>query len=420
MAYRSYLKYYGAGNQATVMTDTSTYLQAMGWTLEKTVSASRHFLSTVGEDGTHQKFWLDLQVSGNYLYFLFYAFINTTTDTGYGGAYTNTNATYYRIDCSAAGYIKFYGSKDLVYFEYGASSVVAPTTANCKLFGVIPYDLVVPKPYAITANAETAGAGVTIEVDDTDGFQRGDYYQIFDPSTGCRERIQITAISAGASVTATIANNYAAGSIIAYLPHSGFSSSGGSTFEYLYPVCPIGVRGTGNASQANGYWRSQYPLLYIGGATADYRNNLYSLSQRGFMGQGGSEIASAARVAVGYVTDDFLYHGGLSVADTMGTVDAGNLFRNGTATGGGAATMDDAGASWTVDAEIGKILILTGGTGAGQTRWITDNTATQLTVGQNWVTQPVAGTTYMIVDDVYRNLGSTFDYFWLRETIGEP
>ena len=422
MAYRSYLKYYGAGNQATVMTDTSTYLQAMGWTLEKAVSGSRHFLSTRGEDGTHQKFWLDLQVSGNYINKYVYSFINTTTDTGYGGSYGNIATSIYRVDCSAAGYLKMYGSKDLVYWGYSSSST--PNQTGDNWFGVVPYDLIIPKPYAILANSEVAGAGVTIEVNNTDGFQRNDYYQIFDPATGCRERIQITAINAGVSVTATLANNYSAGSIIAYLPHSGFISSQGTAVNVLYPCCPIGVSGTGNAVSANGFWTytSFGQMIAVGGGSADYRNNLYLMSPIGFYGAGGSEIVGSANSAIGYCKENFLRHVGLSLADIIGTVDAGNTFVNGTATAGGANTMTDAGAAWGVDALVGKILILTGGTGAGQTRWITANTATQITVGQNWVTNPVAGTTYMLVDGAYRQIGSSSNstYLMALETIGEP
>jgi len=423
MAYRSYLKYYTAGNQAKVMADLSTYMQAQGWTLEEAVSATRHFLSTNGEDGTHTKLWIDLQVSGSYIYFIPYSWIDTASNTGYGGAYPAASVNYYRVNCSAAGYLKMFGSKDISYWEYGSSVTPTGLAAYCRFYGVIPYDKIIPKPYATTANAEAAGAGVTIEVDDTDGFQRNDYYQIFDPNSGMREKIQVTAISAGVSVTATLANAYGAGSIIAYLPCSGFCTESDTFYDRLYPVAPIGVSGSGTASAANGYWQVAALLgfgVYVGGTAAIPRNNLYQLVSMVFLGNYGSEYpVSYSYPPMGYNKTDFLLHSGLATADMIGTVDAGNVFFNGTATAGAATSMTDGGGTFADDALIGKILVITGGTGAGQSRWITDNTATVITVGQAWVTNPTSGSTYMIVDDVYRCLYNNSN-LWARETIGEP
>ena len=54
----------------------------------------------------------------------------------------------------------------------------------------------------------------------------------------------------------------------------------------------------------------------------------------------------------------------------------------GTATGGTTTTVVDSGASWTPDAYIGSwVTISGGGTNDGETRLITDNDATSLTVG---------------------------------------
>lgn len=69
----------------------------------------------------------------------------------------------------------------------------------------------------------------------------------------------------------------------------------------------------------------------------------------------------------------------------------------GTATAGGATTLDDTDQAWTVDAFINRHIIITGGTGIGQSRKITDNTATQVTV-EAWTTEPDNTSTYEISD----------------------
>jgi hypothetical protein len=56
------------------------------------------------------------------------------------------------------------------------------------------------------------------------------------------------------------------------------------------------------------------------------------------------------------------------------------LIDSGTVTSGGATSLSDTGATWTIDALIGKWVKIISGAGAGQVRKITDNTATSLTI----------------------------------------
>ncbi len=74
----------------------------------------------------------------------------------------------------------------------------------------------------------------------------------------------------------------------------------------------------------------------------------------------------------------------------------GTLVDSGTATSGGASTLTDSGASFTVDDLKGKVLLLTGGTGADQAKLIKGNTATEITIDGSWRTNPDATTTYEI------------------------
>lgn len=71
----------------------------------------------------------------------------------------------------------------------------------------------------------------------------------------------------------------------------------------------------------------------------------------------------------------------------------------GTATSGTATSMYDTSKTWTADEHIGKSLYIYSGTGAGQIRNISDNTATQLIVDAVWTVNPAAGAGYAIISE---------------------
>ena len=94
------------------------------------------------------------------------------------------------------------------------------------------------------------------------------------------------------------------------------------------------------------------------------------------------------------------YVADFTVGEAQGTLTELGLFDiagdDGTATGGGNDYLDDAGKAWGADAWVGYRLYLIGGTGAGQSKTITTNTATRLTVGTAWAVNPDATTVYCI------------------------
>lgn len=84
---------------------------------------------------------------------------------------------------------------------------------------------------------------------------------------------------------------------------------------------------------------------------------------------------------------------GLATGTATGTATAGSA-------GSGATfgTMTDGTQTWTANDLKGYILEITGGTGSGQTRMISSNTGTVITIVGTWATAPVAGSTYAIRD----------------------
>jgi uncharacterized cupin superfamily protein len=69
----------------------------------------------------------------------------------------------------------------------------------------------------------------------------------------------------------------------------------------------------------------------------------------------------------------------------------------GTATAGGATTLTDSAKAWVTDGFVGRNVRINSGTGIGQTRRITANTATALTVSSAWSVNPDATSVYAIL-----------------------
>lgn len=69
---------------------------------------------------------------------------------------------------------------------------------------------------------------------------------------------------------------------------------------------------------------------------------------------------------------------------------------SGTASSAGSNTLTDASKSWTTDQWGGMEIYITGGTGSGQKRTISSNTASTITVSVNWTTVPDNTSKYTI------------------------
>lgn len=80
----------------------------------------------------------------------------------------------------------------------------------------------------------------------------------------------------------------------------------------------------------------------------------------------------------------------------LGRVNYWLWLASGTATAGGASTITDSAVTFPVDSLAGKYVYITDGTGAGQVREITTNSATVLTVSPAWSTTPDNTSEYIV------------------------
>jgi hypothetical protein len=129
------------------------------------------------------------------------------------------------------------------------------------------------------------------------------------------------------------------------------------------------------------------------------------LTPRWYLLTGGTLAAGSFRV-YDYATNTYTTLAQAGLAATLGTdgklvatpsiVDGDfKQFATGTATSATATTLTQTGKTWTVSQWINSQVRITGGTGAGQIRTITANTADTLTVA-TWTTTPDATSVYAI------------------------
>lgn len=83
-----------------------------------------------------------------------------------------------------------------------------------------------------------------------------------------------------------------------------------------------------------------------------------------------------------------------------GVVIQGSGYDDGTATGGGNDYLDDTSKSWTPNEWANAWVLVFKGTGRGQFRQISSNTATRLNVSSTWATNPASGSSYAVYSTV--------------------
>ncbi len=97
------------------------------------------------------------------------------------------------------------------------------------------------------------------------------------------------------------------------------------------------------------------------------------------------------------------------LVSTPAWIDSGfNSFATGTATAGGASTLTNSAKAWATNQWTNSQIRISAGTGLGQIRTISSNTATVITVSSAWTTTPDATSVYSIEgnDDFLYYLGN--------------
>lgn len=110
----------------------------------------------------------------------------------------------------------------------------------------------------------------------------------------------------------------------------------------------------------------------------------------------------------------------ITFVGAMTTQDTGTATSGAAYTGGASAhtkaTLTNTAKAYTVNAHVNRLLVITGGTGVGQERFIYSNTATILTIVGDWDTVPDATSTYAIkIFDTIIDCNDTRSYAFKQE-----
>lgn len=385
-------------NTAAAFTEIDTQLVAAGWTVhdDQFAGSSYKVYKSNGESGTKEYAYVKMTIVSNTIQHDMYQYWSTTAHTGYNRTYP---ATAYVLTCSASPFtLWFYGNKDEVLLASYVSS-----TYDYLLFGHIANVVAPTTKTTVTVDTINDTTGQQITVSDTSGFSAGDYVCMYglktDASWAEESDIVVKTIDSGTLMTVdglgTLfdANN----AYVAKLGMTGFSTDCGSSGYIYYQQYFPGT----SASNSSTAWSATGFLPNTIG-DPDKVDRKWILSPVSFIHTGSSGNESY----LGYSSDNLCsvpFATGQWVSNDTMTVDQSD---SGTATSATGTTLVDSGKSWTVDALIGDVVVITGGTGAGQIRKITDNDATSITVA-TWTTTPSTDSTYVICDKAFRLFART-------------
>lgn len=371
-------------NRAAGLTEIWSQLSSMGWTLHDNQDGSSYRVySSAAESGTEPVGYIKITFSvANTIVIAPYYYWNNSTHVGLG---TNPSAATSVTTSETGFYLWIYGDKNYVV-------IFSKVTAT---YYTISFGHFVNRFWntqtALTV-AATSGSAVTITVADTTGFIAGQSYQIYGIAAEGRDKVVVTSITNPTQmVITTLPRNYGIGTLIGQLPCT-FGAGGGVSF---YEHSGFAAVGTADYSSV------QSQLMYLNASSADVRGlSAYVLQPLAF-----ANSTAAAYTWLGYINDN-VFRISATAAVAEDTVDVVRQ-DTGTATSGGASSLTDTGKTWTTNAFAGKVAIITFGTGIGQIRGISSNTATILTTLTPWTLAPDATSQYIIADEGYRVCGLT-------------
>jgi len=247
----------------------------------------------------------------------------------------------------------------------------------------------------LTSDA-TSGSNVTIEVDDTSKFKNDMNYQIVGANGEGRDKVKVVEVIDGTHLKIeNLPRNYGAGSVIGFAPNTFGAGSG----TVLYNSCNYDFSGTSSTTDADVRMFCYNPTGTRGKRT-EYKIKI--LTPVYIIENGSGAYNSDYYTYIGYLEDWIKYMLEGEDINEEDTVAVDELDK-GTSSGSNSSnTLNDTSKNWSSDEFAGKVIIITNGTGAGQIRKISSNSATQITVSEDWETIPDDTSEYVIAEKGFR------------------
>jgi len=384
---------YNASNTADFCEQMKDLMVAAGWTLHDDLSSAtppRYIMKTNGEaPETKCPCYLEIKWDASYadkISMLMYLYWNNSTHSGVVQIGSETgNYMYSDDDASFYGWI--YTSKDFVIIitKIGATYY----GGWCSRFQP-GYQFI-----GFLQSSASAGSSVTLQLGkgQTRGAVVGAKCMVvcYDGTVGRDHDCEITAVDDDNNQITVDALTYTfpAGSSVGFVPYPWLLS-----------------RFSNSASQYS-LWGASGTSAYTTGGNALQTLTYQYVDPEELTGMYMLLPYCLLRSGAGYAgfIDRWLLGDAFTTSSYEDTVGVGVIQGDTVATGGGSNTLADTNQSWEVDALIDYAVIIISGTGAGQIRTISDNTAIGLTVDDNWSVQPDSTSHYIICSEAYRHFG---------------
>jgi len=222
-----------------------------------------------------------------------------------------------------------------------------------------------------------------------------------------------TSRSLSTSSTAMYSNTAAAGDYLLIGSTSGFNKPKGISIDISVAMASTSHTITWEYRKSDGTWAAFTGVVdNTVGFTVTGRNTVTWDSPTDWGSNATAVNAITGRMwyrarisAAVAITNGGTRTGALQFYDNAIRIDANHEFDSGTATSGGTHTITDTGKAWTVNALRNRFVAIHTGTGAGQHRVVTSNTATAITVYDPWDTSPDSTSQYVILanfEDIYQ------------------
>lgn len=307
--------------------------------------------------------------------------------------------------------------------EIDASTIGEASSPVRTYLGGVPY------PYLSGSLSWNLGTGAATAISAIGAFTLTDSTKAWTTNQWAGSTVTITSGS-GVSQTRTVTSNTA--TVLTVSVAWATALAVGSTYSLIGTTNKVGEGSLTMKAHNSTLGASVGPRLIIGEIDGC---RLYDLD-RTMLGtvDNGAVTGSISSSYVGMVINQFRQYSGTGIAPSqyqLGSASAVTRFKidstsyttlyfnrsssngsltartinitpvTGTATSATATTLVDTTKTWTVNQWANGVVTITGGTGSGQIRTISSNTATALTVSVAWAVTPDATSTYSIATTVF-------------------
>jgi len=362
-----------------------------GWTLYDDQSASDYYiLTSTGESEDQATCYacIDHSLSSGYVNIYFYQYWNNGTHAG-SGRIGNTTAHRVAVNEGGGDTLYVWSNKDFVCVACysGGGYDVTCIQFSDGFFGA--YEAIGSLDSGVSSGSDVVCA--LAETDSAANFKSGDTYQILGSDNDKRQLVTLSGVDPNNEqiTISSLSQNYSAGSRVGNIPNKWICLN-----HQFYATCIDSHITSGNVT---GYYSTLAFLdaNFKAAIDPDERTGKYIMLPLWFVDPGNYSLSRMTGQYVKYLKPT-------SISSSLHTITDG-LQDSGTSSGSNTSTaLNDTAKTWDADAYNDFALIITGGTGAGQTRLISDTTTTQLVIDSAWDTTPDATSTYNICRRAWR------------------